>query len=231
MVRSLTGPLAALALVLVPAAQAAQFTPLTDPENAVLQAVGRQIGMQVGAPFWIPKAYVSEVVFTNSGPLASSIDGIFFDDTRSGILHSISVFSQIGEVAFAERHPPDSLPGGEALSPPFVTSYQVRAVPPLPANGLDNSTGPDVGEVLFLWATVDPYRRDELFSALSGNKGTPLRIGVHVSSIAGYEGGSATFLFNNLSAIPEPASWGMLAAGLGVMGAWARRRRAADAPA
>jgi hypothetical protein len=76
-------------------------------------------------------------VFTNTGPAASSITDVYFDD---GTLLGISQVINGGPgVDFSQGASPGNLPGGNALSPAFETTagFSADSNPPVQPNGVN----------------------------------------------------------------------------------------------
>jgi hypothetical protein len=113
---------------------------------------------------------------------------------------------------------PDTLPGGNGLHPAFIESWTARAVSQgaggngQPANGINGA-----GEAFELIASDSNHPGYLTF--LHAIEQGDIRVGLHITALQG--GGSATYL----SAVPEPATYASLLAGLIAVGAFARRRR------
>lgn len=151
--------------------------------------------------------------FNNSGPDASSIEGVYFDDgTLLGIASLIDTDSG-GDpgVDFDLGASPGNLPGANNASPAFQTTagFLTDSNPPVSHKGVN--PGESLGVIFDLLPGVT-YA--DTIAAL----GTDLRIGIHV--IAFDSGGSESFV----SVIPVPAAVWLFASGLlGLVGV-ARRR-------
>ena len=153
--------------------------------------------------------------FMNSGPNASSITDVYFDDgTLLGISSLIDADDGVGgdpgvDFSGGSAAPPN-LPAGSMASPPFVatTGFLADSDPP-PA-----SMGVNPGEwlgVIFNLQGGGSFA-DILAELTSGE----LRIGVHLQALA--SGGSESFV--NVP-IPEPGTVLLMGLGLAVL---ARRR-------
>ena len=160
--------------------------------------------------------------FFNSGPLASSITDVYFDD--GSLLGIASIDNSDPGVSFTQLATPSNLPGGSAIDPPFVTTagFSADSDPPPTSNGVN--PGESVG-ILF---DLQPGKTaDDVWDDLSL---MALRIGIHVQ---GFEGGASESFVNNGveeeeedDVIPEPASllvWGLLATAFAAT-VWRRRR-------
>ncbi len=147
--------------------------------------------------------------FTNTGPHAMSITDVYFDD---GTLLGIATIINGGSgVSFATGAAPPNLPGGNTLSPAFVTTagFSADSNPPAQPNGVNP------GEWLTVVFNLLPgVTYADTINALN-TTGDHLRIGIHVQGFAG--GGSESFVNN----VPVPGSLALA----GVAGLLASRRR------
>jgi hypothetical protein len=164
----------------------------------------------------ISDAGVNQVLFTftNTGPDASSITDIYFDD---GTLLGIAMIDDSDpNVDFQEGARPSRLSGGMSMANPFITTVEFNSssvAPPVP-NGVN--PGESVG------ITFDLILGKTFSDTLAYLDNGMLRIGLKVGGFA--DGGSESFV-NVPQPVPEPST----ALGLGtfVMVAYgfARRRR------
>lgn len=147
-----------------------------------------------------------EFVFTNSGPDASSITDVYFDD---GSLLLINMIMNGAGVDFSTPSSPPNLPGGSSISPPFVTSvgFAADSVPPAEPNGVNPGE-----QLTILFDLIGGQIFSDVLTELQD--GT-LRIGIHVQ---GFSSTGSEGLVN----IPEPGTGLLMALGLGFLGA--RRR-------
>jgi hypothetical protein len=167
--------------------------------------------------------------FENSGPSASSITDVYFDD---GTLLGIASIHEGPGVRFSQGASPGNLPGGQSIG--FQTTAGFLAdsdSPHLKANGVEP------GEYLIIvFDLINGQDYYDTIDALAFGRTPPegqdgsLRIGIHVQGFAG--GGSESFV-NSPPAdgvVPEPATL-VLWSGLGLLagcGALRRGRRQAN---
>lgn len=150
--------------------------------------------------------------FSNSGPAAASITDIYFDWSSSAfaLSSSGSVFTDSGAgVSFSWGAAPPDLPGGQGIS--FVADLAADSDPSAQPNGVNP------GE----WLNIR-FAGESFANVVAGLNSGDLRVGIHVQGFA--TGGSESFV---TTPIPEPETYAMLLAGLGLMGFVARRRKAA----
>jgi len=161
----------------------------------------------------VTDAGADQVLFTfnNSGPAASSIADVYFDD--GALLGIASVINGTG-VNFSQGAAPGNLPAGNMASPPFVatTGFTADSNPPTQPNGVN--PGETLG-ILFDLQTGLTFA-----DVLTDLGDASLRIGIHVQ---GFDtGGSESFV----NFVPVPAAVWLFGSGLlGLVGV-ARRRRA-----
>ena len=152
---------------------------------------------------------IAEFIFYNNSTVACSIARIYFDD---GTLLDINSIESSGPaVKFNRIYPgPGNLPGGELLDPPFVADleFSIGGETAPPHKGIDNP-----GE--WLKVTFDLINGGTLEDVIEELHDGTLRVGIHV--IAFPDDSSE-------SAIPEPATIGLL--GLGALVLLRKRKRA-----
>jgi hypothetical protein len=163
---------------------------------------------------------LNQVLFTfrNSGPDASSICDVYFDDgSLLGIASLIDADDGVGGnlgVDFTRLADPGDLPGGNNATPPFVTTagFSADSDPPVQPNGVNP------GESLGIIFSLQVGRTfDDVIAELNN---TSLRIGIHVQ---GFSVGDSESFVNNPPTAPVPGAvlLGML--GLGTAGLRLRR--------
>ncbi len=148
--------------------------------------------------------------FRNSGPEASSISEVYFDD---GSLLELSTIENGPGVHFVPDANPPNLPGGDSAIPPFEVTegFLAESVPSPVINGVGPSQ----------WVKIDFQLQDgRTFADVIGDLTTgELRIGIHVIGFA--SGGSESFV--NVP-VPEPGTGLLLGVGLVAL-RWRRQRR------
>ena len=149
--------------------------------------------------------------FANSGPLASVISEVYFDD--GALLGIASVMNGPG-VSFVEDASPPNLPGANNASPPFqVTAGFLAEATPAPSM---NGVGP--GEwVAIIFDIQGGFDFNDVVAQFAD--GT-VRAGIHVIAFA--SGGSESFVNDP---VPEPSTGLLLLSGLGALAAVRSRAR------
>lgn len=162
----------------------------------------------------------NQVLFTflNSGPVASSITQVYFDD--GSLLGIASVDNTVDGVRFTEddedKVTPPKLPGGDTIDPPFevTAGFLADAENPQPDNGIN--PGESLG---ILFSLQGDQSFGNVIEELASGE---LRIGIHAQSIDG--GGSESFVNNP---VPLPAGLWLFGSALAALtGIGWRRRRA-----
>lgn len=158
------------------------------------------------------------VVFSNNGPTASAIAGIYFDSGSTTDFASIAaIINTPPGVIFSAGGSPGALPAANQASPAFVTNISLvtTADSPPPQRGLNPGESLTVD---FNLASGRSFANIEAQLA-SGD----LRVGMHVISI-GTAGQSESYVSTPPGTIiPLPSAGLMGLAGLGVVAS--RRRR------
>lgn len=191
------------------------FYGITNNNAADITAGEAQLTVDVTDP-----SGSNNVLFTfyNVGSNASSIADIYFDD---GTLLALSTLTGSTGVSFSQGASPQKLPGGNGASPGFVNTagFSADSDSPVQHNGVNP------GEWLSVLFTLQSGQ--EYGTVLSSLQSGALRIGIHVQGFS--SGGSESFV-NTISApVPEPEIYGMMLAGLGLMGLMGRSRISARA--
>jgi hypothetical protein len=148
--------------------------------------------------------------FTNAGPAASSITDVYFDWSSPTYSVNAGTITDSGAgVSFSWGASPSNLPGGSAIG--FFADRTADSNTPVQPMGVNP------GE----WVNFNfSGAYSTLLAGLNSNQ---LRVGAHVQGFS--NGGSASFV---VTPVPEPETYAMLLAGLGLMGFVVRRRRARE---
>jgi hypothetical protein len=136
--------------------------------------------------------------FYNTGPAASSITQVYFDD--GALLGIASIVSGPG-TDFSQYGSPPNLPGWNNASPPFHVSigFLATADPPVEKNGVNPN---EYLDIIFNLQTGKSLDDVIAALALAGADGG-LRIGIHVQGFD--SGGSESFINNpTTTTVPEP---------------------------
>jgi hypothetical protein len=175
------------------------------------QAVASQLTMDVTQSG-------STVLFTfnNTGPIASSITDIYWDDDAA-VLAAFNTITDGPGVDFEPGASPGNLPGGNNASPPFsaTAGLTTDSEPPASPNGIAP------GEYLYVYVNLAGGKTyNDVIAALdAGNT----RVGMHVQSI-GTQGGSEGFVNNGRILVPD-ASMTVTMLGVALLATAALRRR------
>src|SRR4030042_799941 len=163
----------------------------------------------------------SQVLFTfgNTGPLASSITDVYFDD--GSLLGIASIINSTG-VAFSQFADPGNLPAANNADPDFVTTAGFSADSDAP----DQPNGVNPGESLGILFNLQSTQT--FADVLSELGDSSLRIGIHVQGFA--SGGSEAFVNdgptngNGTTPVPEPATMLLLGSGLIGLAGYGRKK-------
>lgn len=159
-------------------------------------------------------------VFSNSGPEASSITDIYFDDSVDPALFNTAIDNidnSDSGVSFTELATPGNLPGGNMIGFSATRGLTADSDAPVSFNGVN--PGESVGVTL---ALVSGNNFNNVTSALSTGS---LRVGIHVQAFQ--NGGSESFVNGGESppAVPEPTSLAIFGIGLAGFATRIRKRR------
>jgi len=162
----------------------------------------------------VTSAEGGQVLFTfkNIGLNASSIADVYFDD---GTLLDIATILNYTGVVFSEGASPSDLPGGNTITPAFVTTqgFLADSDPPAQPNGVNP------GESLGIQFSLQSGQTfEDTINALSDGS---LRIGIHVQGFA--DGESESFVNRPPDQVPEPSTLLLLGSGLVGLGLAGRR--------
>lgn len=174
---------------------------------------------QLGLSVTTSDGYV-DFYFTNTGPDAASLTDVYFDWlspsfelSTVGSVITGSVFTPTsGGVSFSWGAAPPNLPGGAEAEIAFLADIAADSDSPR-----TQPNGVNPGE----WLNIR-FAGESFSNVVAGLDSGALRVGVHVQGYA--TGGSESFV---ATPVPEPETYAMLLAGLGLMSFVARRRRAA----
>ena len=194
------------------------FTHIAEPGDGPTQLADGDIGQ---AQLFVELTDMGgqvEFTFTNTGPQASSITDVYFDDGT--LLGIASITGMPGFVEFSQYASPPDLPGGNNVSPPFVTTAGFSADSDSPVQPL----GVNPGEFLRITFDLqDDGVFDDVLNELSSGE---LRIGIHVQGFN--SGGSESFINNGIVEdnvkIPAPGALVLCGIGIGYVN-WLRRRK------
>ncbi len=145
-----------------------------------------------------------DFLFSNLGPNASSITDIYFDWSSSSLALTPGILSASAGVAFSWDASPHNLPGGNPLG--FSANLSADSDHPTQPMGVNPTE----------WLNIRFSTDADLIAGLN-NGG--LRVGIHTQ---GYAGDGSESLVT--TPIPEPETYALLLAGLGLL-ALARRRK------
>ena len=120
--------------------------------------------------------------FLNSGPEASSIADVYFDDNSGQLFSIASIDNSFSGVSFSEGASPGNLPGGNTIG--FSADFSADSDPPAQPNGVN--PGEELG-VLFNLAGGSSFA-----DVIGGMNSGDLLAGIHVQGFA--SGGSESFV-------------------------------------
>lgn len=150
-----------------------------------------------------------QFIFRNSGPAASSITDVYFDD---GTLLGIASVTGGTGVDFSQGASPGDLPGGNTIGFDTTAGFSADSNPPAQPNGVNPGE-----ELTIVFDLINGLTVQDTINAL--NSGIDLRIGIHVQGFA--DGGSESFVN---TPVPDGGTTAVLL-GLGVLGLAGLRRK------
>ena len=151
-----------------------------------------------------------DFVFENTGPAASSITDIYFDDPPPLLGGMPVIVGSSSGVNFSAGCSPGSLPGGNTYG--FTTAYCADSNSPTQPNGVNPT------ESLRLSYTLQSgYTFLDVMNAIADNS---FQVGIRVQGFA--NGGSEAAIMNTAS-VPEPST--IMLFGIGAAATLVRRRR------
>jgi len=177
----------------------------TNPANVATGAAQLFVRVSEG-----PGANQATFRFVNTGPSASSITDIYFDD--GSLLGIASITDSGAGVDFSQFASPPNLPAGHDCTPDFdvTAGFLADSNPPTQPNGVNAST--EYLDITFSLQGGQTF--DDVIAELSTGA---LRIGVHVQAFG--DGGSESFI-NSPSTAVNLSSLGATAARGQVTLAW-----------
>lgn len=200
-----------LAFGLAGAAQAQNFSfsCITNNNAGDCAIAEAQLGLQVDTA----ESGFVKFIFTNTSQEASSITDIYFDWLNPADALAQGTIGNSAGVSFSWGASPNDLPGGNTLSPKMTAELGADSDAPAMHNGVNAEDE----WVSFRFATGSSNPLQDLFAG-------SLRIGVHVQ---GFDSEGSESLVAIAAPVPEPETYALMLAGLGIVGAMARRKRKA----
>lgn len=201
----------ALAFGLAGAVQAQNFSfsCITNNNAGDCAIAEAQLGLEVDTA----ESGFVKFIFTNTSQLASSITDIYFDWLNPADALAQGTIGNSAGVSFSWGASPNDLPGGNTLSPKMTAELGADSDAPAMHNGVNAEDE----WVSFRFATGSSNPLQDLFAG-------SLRIGVHVQ---GFDSEGSESLVAIAAPVPEPETYALMLAGLGIVGAMARRKRKA----
>jgi len=201
--------IAAFCLFMITPAQAVPYSfygiSHNDPDGGDVIIGETQIFVNV-SDHGVTDAGINQVLFTftNTGPEASSICDVYFDD---GPLFGIASIINGPGVSFTQPADPENLPEGNTIGFDTTESFSVDSDAPAALNGVN--PGESLGIVFELQSEMG---FNDVITALQMAEGEgSLRIGIHVQGFA--DGESEAFV-NNPDPVPEPSTYLLILIGM-----------------
>jgi hypothetical protein len=217
------GPAFALFCATAKAGPTYSFTHIAESGDGAAELAEGAIGEAQLFVELIDMGNQAKFLFTNTGPEASSITDVYFDDGT--LLGIASITNTQGLIEFSQLASPPDLPGGNNVSPPFVRTTGFSADSDPPAQPLGVNPGESL-EITFNLQAGGVF--DDILDELDSGA---LRIGIHVQGYS--SGGSESFINNGTNGnggnggngvIPAPGA--IMLGGIGAcVVSWLRRRR------
>jgi hypothetical protein len=150
--------------------------------------------------------------FTNTGPQASSITDVYFDDVYDNLLFFQATMDNTNPgVSFDWGASPSNLPGGNPIG--FSADFSADSNSPVQPNGVNP------GEFLTLaYFLAGGIIFENIIDAITGDG---LGIGIHVQ---GFETGGSESFIAGITPVPEPATIVLMGIGLTAVACFKRRR-------
>jgi hypothetical protein len=186
------------------------FQCITDNNASDCSVLETQLSVTIGLN--ATNSSMVDFLFQNSGPAASSIADVYFDDPIPRLLGNPAIITQSNGVSFSAGCNPGNVPGGNLYG--FTTAYCADSNNPMQPNGVNP------GEWLRLSYTLQGNAT--LLDVLNAIAADSYNVGIHVQGL-GVDGQGSESGIMHLQPVPEPAS--ILLLGGGAAAAFIRRRR------